>query len=266
MASFHFPGIVAKEGISNPALVNQLQDALVACGYGPFMPGVFDAYMTSVVMLFQSQHQDDDGYPLVVDGQIGLLTWAALFGGVPVIPASAPSTYMLQALGIAGSQVGQMEEPRGSNLGPMVNEYLTFTGVPLTGADPNSRAWCMAFVYWAFQTASQALGRANPTPKTASVLSHWNKAATVPGARLIRASDALDSPNLIKPGLVFILDFGSGLGHTGFVERVMPGGRLATVEGNTNNDGSRTGVGVFRLERRKLSDLNLKGFVDYTDA
>jgi len=39
---------------------------------------------------------------------------------------------------------------------------------------------------------------------------------------------------------------------------------MLTIEGNTNTDGSRTGVGVFRLERRKLSDAKLKGFVDYT--
>jgi len=124
----------------------------------------------------------------------------------------------------------------------------------------------MAFVYWAFQTASLALGRPNPLPKTAGVLDHRQRSFTLPGARHIQAGDAFADPSLIKPGLIFILDFGSGLGHTGVVERVMPGGHLATVEGNTNNDGSRTGVGVFRLDRRKLNDASLRGFIDYTAA
>lgn len=266
MNAVPFPDVVVKQGSGDTALVLQIQQALAARGYGPFTAGVFDAAMASNVMLFQSQHADADAHALVVDGEVGRHTWAAIFGALPVTPGSAPSTLMLQALGIAGSQVGQMEQPLGSNRGPMVDEYLVKTGVPLGGANPDSRAWCMAFVYWSFHTAAQALGIANPLPRTAGVVNHWQLAGAVPGARRIQAIEAFNDPSQIKPGLVFILDFGGGLGHTGLVERVMPGGRLATVEGNTNNDGSRTGVGVFRLERRKLNDPTLRGFVDYTGA
>jgi hypothetical protein len=124
----------------------------------------------------------------------------------------------------------------------------------------------MAFVYWSFQTASRSLGDANPLPKSAGCLDHWNRAARVAGARRIPRAEAYADAALIKPGLVFILDLGAGHGHTGIVERAMEGGRLVTIEGNTNNDGSRTGVGVFRLQRRKLSDKSLKGFVDYSAA
>ena len=98
------------------------------------------------------------------------------------------------------------------------------------------------------------------------MLSHWQRSNTISGATRITASQAFADPALVKSGLIFILDFGAGLGHTGLVERVLPGGRLATIEGNTNNDGSRSGVGVFRLERRKLNDPSLKGFVDYSGA
>ena len=48
------------------------------------------------------------------------------------------------------------------------------------------------------------------------------------------------------------------------LERVPPDGSLFTVEGNTNNDGSRSGIGVFRLVRRKVSDMTMMGFVDYS--
>ena len=88
----------------------------------------------------------------------------------------------------------------------------------------------------------------------------------MPGARRIARAAAYADASLVKPGLVFILDLGAGHGHTGIVERAMEGGRLVTIEGNTNDDGSRTGVGVFRLERRKLADRSLKGFVDYSAA
>ena len=40
-------------------------------------------------------------------------------------------------------------------------------------------------------------------------------------------------------------------------------GRLVTVEGNTNDNGSREGIGVFRRDSRKISTIN-KGFIDYS--
>lgn len=46
--------------------------------------------------------------------------------------------------------------------------------------------------------------------------------------------------------------------HVGFVEE-QEGGYLRTIEGNTNTDGSRNGVGVFRRERKITS---LLGFVE----
>jgi hypothetical protein len=73
----------------------------------------------------------------------------------------------------------------------------------------------------------------------------------------------LANPALVKPGMVFILDHGSGLGHTGFVRQSVAGA-LITVEGNTNNDGTSNGIGVFELKRRKIIDASLKGFLDFT--
>jgi len=55
--------------------------------------------------------------------------------------------------------------------------------------------------------------------------------------------------------------YGGGLGHTGIVEKVN-GGFLTTIEGNTNDGGSREGIGVFRRTGRKIKDIN-KGFLQY---
>ena len=262
-----FPERLIKRGERDSALVATIQEELARQGYGPFTQGVFDRAMFSVVRLFQSQHTDADGQPLLVDGEIGRHTWGALFGVDAVAPpSSAPSTLMLHALAIAGTQVGQMEVPRGSNRGPMVDEFLRSTGIDPVNTTSDQRAWCMCFVFWAFRTAAGSLQLANPLPRTAGCLSHWKRAKSIPGAVRIKAVDCIGDPSLVKPGLVFICDFGGGLGHTGIVERMMPGGHFMTIEGNTNDDGSRSGVGVFRLQRRKLADRTLVGFVDYTSA
>lgn len=61
--------------------------------------------------------------------------------------------------------------------------------------------------------------------------------------------------------MIFVLDTGGGAGHTGLVEAI-DGGRLITLEGNTNDGGSREGVGVFRRNGRKIVNIN-RGFIDY---
>jgi hypothetical protein len=261
-----FPGRVMRRGERDAGIVRTLQSALAQAGYGPFNDGVFDAAMAAAVRRFQAQHVDVSGRALLIDGEVGSFTWAALFPQPIPTPSSAPSTLMLQTLAIAGSQVGQMEVPLLSNRGPQVDEYLRAVGIDPEHSSTDGRNWCMAFVYWSFQTASRTLGGTCPLPKSAGCLDHWNRAARVPGARRIPRAAAYADASLVKPGLVFILDLGAGHGHTGIVERPMEGGRLVTIEGNTNNDGSRTGVGVFRLQRRKLSDRSLKGFIDYSAA
>ena len=60
-------------------------------------------------------------------------------------------------------------------------------------------------------------------------------------------------------GSIFIMDHGEGRGHTGFVKSLADG-RLGTVEGNSNDGGSREGTGVFGLTRRTLGSINA-GFI-----
>jgi hypothetical protein len=146
-----------------------------------------------------------------------------------------------------------MEVPRNSNRGPEVDAYLLRVGVS------PGLAWCCAFTYWCFDEAALAAGRPNPMVKTAGCLAHW-KQAPARGARRLSCAEATDNPALVQPGMVFIMDFGGGKGHTGFVERVK-GGYVHTIEGNTDASQTREGGGVYRLQR-KLGSLN-KGFIDY---
>jgi hypothetical protein len=84
------------------------------------------------------------------------------------------------------------------------------------------------------------------------------------GIPVVLATDASENPELVKPGMLFIMSTGGGNGHTGIVEKVI-GGRLVTIEGNTSDGGSREGIGVFRRDARKIVSIN-KGFIDYGSA
>lgn len=265
MAIQLFNGLILKIGSSATNEIRMVQDRLRNLGYGAPQNGIFDAQTESVVKLFQAQHSDDSGLPLKIDGEIGFHTWTALFGVVPSV-VQPIAQLLAQALAVAASQNHQMEVPPGSNRGPMVDEYLLAAGMDPKQGSPDSRPWCMCFMYWVFLQAAQHLKRATPLPKTASCHQHWLAAENLPHVKRITQKQALDDRGLIQPGLLFILDFGGGMGHTGIVESVLPGGALQTIEGNTNTDGSRNGVGVFRLQRRKPSDPTLTGFVDYSQA
>jgi len=126
------------------------------------------------------------------------------------------------------------------------------------GLDPaGDYSWCQAFVYWCFEQASQALGVANPCVKTAGVLEHWDKA---PAGDRVTAAAATNDPTRIRPGAVFIINHGNGKGHAGLVTRVVSG-NIDTIEGNTNEAGSREGDGVYE-KTRLVNSINV-GFIDY---
>ena len=91
-------------------------------------------------------------------------------------------------------------------------------------------------------------------------LEHWNKAVAARIPHIVSA-DATVNPALVKPGMIFVMASSAGHGHTGLVEKVA-GTVLTTIEGNTNDNGSREGIGVFRREKRTIPSIN-KGFIAY---
>lgn len=259
------PAATVRMGSPDTATVRAIQERLNALGCGPITAdGDFGAETARAVRVFQARFTDRDGLPLKIDGEVGPLTWHALMRGAPS-PAPVPSApggiadpLLAQVLTIAAQQIGVMEDPPGSNRGKEVDGYLREAGVdPATGSYP----WCAAFVYWCFAEACRSLGCSNPAPRTAGVMEHWRKAG-LRGIHRIAAVDAMAMPSLVHGGLVFFISTGQGTGHTGFVEAIA-GGKLVTIEGNTNDGGSREGVGVFRRDRRKIGDINV-GFLNYT--
>lgn len=253
-----FPGRVVKVGDADESVL-AVQKRLNQVGCGPIdEDGEFGPQTAAAVTLFQSRFTDLDGQPLRADGLVGAITWAALFGRSPeVVTTGDPSPLTAEALKVAASQIGVMEQPPGSNRGPEVDRYLRAVGLdPTEGSFP----WCAAFVFSCFNEAARALGRKNPVVRTAGVLDHWTQAGARGIAR-ISAGKAHMHEALVTPGLIFVIDTGGGTGHTGLVERV-DNGKLVTIEGNTNDGGSREGVGVFRRTGRRVRDINV-GFIDY---
>lgn len=253
-----FPGRIIKIGENDRSVVRPLQLRLNALGCGDLSgTGFFGNNTKEAVQVFQARFTDTDGRPLEIDGEVGSITWAALFGA-DTVPAqdTAPSKLMAKALEIAVSQIGVRENPIGSNRGKEVEAYLASVG--LGGGNP----WCMAFIYSCFDQAAKQNKINNPLVKTGHVLTHWVEAGRNNTPR-ITTSQAIGNPGLILPGMIFIIDTGTpgGAGHTGLVEKVS-GGRITTIEGNTNVGGEREGIGVFRRDSRKIASIN-KGFIDY---
>lgn len=142
-----------------------------------------------------------------------------------------------KALEIALSQEG-VREATGHNDGAPVEKYLKGVGLG------KGYSWCMAFVYWCATQAAILLEEENPLLKTGGVLAQWNK----------RKNLRVEAP---EPGDVFIIDYGKGKGHTGFVVSV--GDKVInTIEGNTNDKNSREGDGVYRRTRSMSS---IKGYL-----
>lgn len=130
------------------------------------------------------------------------------------------------------------------NRGPQIDEWIRRVGLdPTRGAYP----WCAAFAWCMVEDACDELGRRNPLPATASVHGLWDRAP-----RECRRDDP-------SPGVLVLHDSGRGRGHVGIVDHIEVD-YIVTVEGNTNQRGSREGDGVYQ-RRRSLRYANL-GYLD----
>lgn len=119
------------------------------------------------------------------------------------------------------------EEPKGSNRGPWVDIYLRAAGV-----DPGN-PWCAAFVTYLLQRVGQ-----EQFPKHPAAVIEWSRWAE-------KSGHLVTEP---KRGDLFFLLNSNGTGHIGIVLE-NKGTRIRTIEGNSNDDGSREGYAVVRHER-----------------
>lgn len=165
--------------------------------------------------------------------------------------------YQRAVVNLAEDQLGNHEVPLGSNRGPEVDRYIRASGLdPARGSYP----WCMAFAYWVHASAATEIGGKTTCPRTAGVARAWHKLVSrgLPHwtAAQIRAGEVV-----LEPGDVFfrattpkdaalVLRGHTRPGHCGIVWRTAPEVEIQTIEGNTNDLGSREG---HRVAQRTLA-------------
>jgi hypothetical protein len=111
------------------------------------------------------------------------------------------------------------------------------------------------------EEAADSLKVKNPLPRYAGVLNLWEyMSANELRFKVIHPEDIMAGIERGKAGDIMIILEGHGLGHTGLVVNQINNMKEHTREGNTNNNGSREGDGVYN-KTRKVDSHVLKAFV-----
>ena len=130
--------------------------------------------------------------------------------------SSAGGTAAGQAmLAAVRPEVGQAEQPPGSNDSPRIAQYRQATA----GA-PGPGPWCAYFVSWAARQAGVPLGDSGQGFGRVDDVMAWGQ----------RAGKALPAGSTPQPGDLIVWDE-----HIGIVESVGADGSIRTIEGNSSD-------------------------------
>jgi hypothetical protein len=119
---------------------------------------------------------------------------------------------------IAESQVGQTEQPPGSNDGPAISMYRT----AVAGADPGE-PWCAQFASWVARQAGAPIGPGGEGLSAVSQIWSWAQ----------QTGRAIPNGPGVVPAPGDLIVFGDE--HVGIVTGVQSDGDIDTVEGNYDN-------------------------------
>lgn len=147
--------------------------------------------------------------------------------GVTATPVAAVGTTGgagAKIAAIAGQEVGQQEQPPGSNDSPRIAQYRTATAG--AGIGP----WCAYFASWAAREAGVPLGERGQGFGSVSALYEWAQ-------RNGRAQPA----GSYKPQAGDLIVWGGS--HMGIVESVGADGSIHTIEGNSSDSVARRTYG-----------------------
>lgn len=119
---------------------------------------------------------------------------------------------------IAESQLGQAEQPPGSNESPAIAQYRSATA----GAIPGE-PWCAYFASWVARQAGEPIGEGGQGAGAVSEVWSWAQSS----GRAIP-----NGPGVVpQPGDLIVF----GDEHVGIVRGVLPNGQIQTIEGNYEN-------------------------------
>lgn len=231
--------------------VASITAALAARGYLERPFDEFDRQVKAAVMAFQSQHLDERGLPLKVDGVVGPVTRWALDNPRRNAAFDADETTDLSRLPAGGSARGRAalrvavdevsagaSEQQGNNRGPFVAKYLN--GLIKPPAD-----WCAGFVSWCFDQHPDGCPFGY-TLGARDILKRCRQRGWVYDHRTIDP----------KPGDIVVWRRGpleGWQGHVGLVFEATAGGVLHTIEGNKGAYPSR--VRSFSYVRHGMDTL-----------
>jgi CHAP domain len=155
------------------------------------------------------------GSPTTAPGAVG--------AGGAIAPAAAPAgnSPAARMVALAQGEVGQAEQPPGSNDSPRIAQYRSATA----GA-PGPGPWCAYFTSWLARSAGVPVGDQGQGFGSVDALYAWAQRS----GRAIPAS----SGQAPRPGDLIVWNE-----HIGIVESVLPDGRIQTIEGNSSDRVSR---------------------------
>lgn len=214
--------------------VKKAQEWLTLAGLGLKIDGVFgDATATAVREFQRSSSLSETG---VIDQPV----FSALTGPITraIAPVEASASLGADVCRVAAQHIA--EKPReigGENRGPWVRLYLH-------GEEGPEWPWCAGFASF---VVAQASGQ-RPLPFAGSP-SCDELAKNAKAAGLFRSGDDLDVGS-IPAGSLFLVrrQTAPGYHHTGIVVSATAAA-LTTIEGNTNDNGSREGYEAIRRFR-----------------
>jgi hypothetical protein len=141
----------------------------------------------------------------------------------PAIPAGGGVGAQMVAR--AQAEVGQAEQPPGSNDSPRIADYRSATAG--AGVGP----WCAYFVSWLGQQSGAPLGEQGQGFGAVSAVWGWAQ----------RTGKAIPAGNGAQPQTGDLILWGGQ--HIGIVESVSPDGKINTIEGNSSNQVIRRSYG-----------------------
>jgi hypothetical protein len=119
---------------------------------------------------------------------------------------------------IAEGQLGQTEQPPGSNESPAIAQYRSATAGAIPGAP-----WCAYFASWVARQAGEPIGENGQGAGAVSEVWSWAQST----GRAIP-----NGPGVVpQPGDLIVF----GDEHVGIVRDVLPDGQIQTIEGNYEN-------------------------------
>jgi hypothetical protein len=147
-------------------------------------------------------------------------TATATAATTPVTPVSGNSVGA-RIVAAAAGEVGQAEQPPGSNNSPRIAQYRSATA----GA-PGPGPWCAYFVSWAARQAGAPLGNQGQGFGSVDQLYSW--------AQQTGRAYTAGSGQTPKPGDLIVFHE-----HIGIVEGVDANGSIHTIEGNSGDQVAR---------------------------